>query len=155
MTIFFVGSLVLIFLGVWGAGLALPWSLAAGFSLLALWILGLKDAPLPRKHPARLLPGHSLLLFGAGQVGTKLGLYLWFSALGISLLLLWPWGPRLSRTLWAILWFVLAAVIHQLVAIGRGLEGIALWIWTGGVAILALLLAGKEARRNLKEGVMK
>lgn len=145
MTVHLVGSLFLILVAAFLSGWPAPWGLAGGGLLLGLWLLALiMRQPDPRV--LRLIPGHALLFFATGRTDCSPGLYLWLSAVALTfgLLLPRPW----TRPLWAILWPVSMAAIHQVGA--RKLAGPAFWAWTAGLSLLGLGLTAREMRTILR-----
>lgn len=84
--------------------------------------------------------------FAVGRTNSVLGLYLWLAAgvLTFGLVRPWPW----ARPIWAILWLVLMAAVHQVGA--TKLEGPAFWAWTAGLALAGLSLTAKEVRTILR-----
>ncbi len=140
------GSLILIPLCVGLAPVPPVPKVAAGLLLLGLWCWaatgGRARDPL---SPVRLLPAQALLFLGLGIVGAQAALWAWYAlapcTVGLDLAL----GARrrsLARVLYAILWLDLYALLHQLVALGRDLSGVALILWTVGVGSAALIFVG-------------
>ncbi|MCS7216882.1 MAG: hypothetical protein N2507_04705 [Candidatus Bipolaricaulota bacterium] len=143
MTALRVGSLALIALGVAVSGLPVPLRAAGGGLLFLLWLWLLR--PGAERRALRLLPGHALLFFGVGRTGSLPGFALWASAVALTLGL--ACGGAGTRPLWAILWPVLLAAVHQVGA--ARLTGAAFWAWTAGLALAALALTLKEGRTIL------
>ncbi|MFN3346313.1 MAG: hypothetical protein ACK42E_00650 [Candidatus Bipolaricaulaceae bacterium] len=138
-----MGSLFLVLVATFFSGWPTAWRLAGGSLLFGLWLLGLRQ---PDLRAVRLLPGHALLFFAAGRTECRSGLHLWLAAMAITFGLLapWPW----ARPLWAILWPVSLAAIHQVGA--RKLAGPAFWAWTAGLSLLGLALTVREMRTILR-----
>lgn len=112
-----------------------PLRAISGLLLVGLWGYSLWQAA-----SIRLLPGHALMFLGLSLVQAEIGLLIWFFvpplylALDISFRKGWR---SLSAGLYAILWLTLFFLVHQLVAVGRGFFGSALWAWSAGLSIFA------------------
>lgn len=108
-----------------------------GGLLLVLWLYGLASAKRGGRT-AGYIPGHALLFLGLGLVGAKEALLAWFAVppLSLALEVTLARGRRyLAALVYVILWLDLFACLHQLVAVGRGLTGTALWMWSAGVGV--------------------
>lgn len=133
---------------------------AAGGELLGLWFYWLwrerrgYRREVVRRNLLNLLPGHAVLFLGLGLVGAGAALFLWLALppLAVAFDLAAHRAPRsIVAFLYAILWFVAFALIHQLVAVGKGLAGSALLMWSVIVASAALAYAGLGVLR-IKRG---
>lgn len=155
--LFFLGSLLTVGIAVATTPYPLGWSVAGGCLLLLLWAYGVARAAqggLRPGSPVFLLPGHALLFFALGLVGAKAGRWAWLPVPVLSLLLDLAGGRSLARALYAILWFDLFALLHQVVALGRDLTGIPLLLWTVGLGAVAVLYVASGVRR-LGKGVVR
>ncbi|MCD6129107.1 hypothetical protein J7J35_05320 [Candidatus Bipolaricaulota bacterium] len=145
-------SLILIVL-VAGFTPVAPWLRAAGGAVLfTLWLYGLLGAA-GDSRSVGYLPGHALLFLGLGLVGAKAALWAWLAVplLTVALDLALRAGRRfLGASIYVILWLDLFASVHQLVALGRGLTGPALWAWSTGVGVFAALFVGLGALRIVR-----
>lgn len=147
---FFTGSLAVIGLSVAIVPYPLEWRLGAGASLLLAWGYGLWRATrgaLRLQSPVRLLPGHALLLLALGLVGAQAGFWAWMAILPLTVALDLAARRSLAVALYAILWFDLFALLHQVVALGRDLLGLALVLWSVAIALVAVLYVANGARR--------
>ncbi len=154
---FFAGSLAVVGLSVAAAPYALGWRLLAGALLLLVWGYGLARAAGGRLRPlspVRLLPGHALLFLALGLAGSDAGRWAWLAVPPLTVLLDLAHGRSLAPALYAILWLDLFALLHQVVALGRDLGGLALVAWSGAMAALALLFVGSGVRRLRRKGVV-
>lgn len=125
--------------------LSWEWRAAGGALLLALWLGTLLKGP-GAARVLRLLPGHALLFWAVGQTRAALGLYLWVTAMALTLVVLS--GRSWARPFWAILWPVLMGTMQQVGA--QRLRGPALAAWTAALAALALALTAREGRMILR-----
>ena len=132
----------------------------AGGELLGLWFywmwrerVGYRREAV-RKNLLNLLPGHAVLFLGLGLVGARAALLLWLALPPLAVLfdLAAHRAPRsIVAFLYAILWFAVFALIHQLIAVGRGLMGTGLLIWSVMTAFAALSYVGLGVIR-IKDG---
>jgi len=122
--------------------------------LLILWGYGLWRAQDGRgRTPVGYLPGHALLFLGLGLVGARAAILGWLAVplLTVALDLAFRAGRRfLSASVYVILWLDLFTSVHQLVALGRGLAGPALWAWSTGVGVFAVLFVGLGVLRIVR-----
>ncbi|MBC7093214.1 hypothetical protein H5T53_04310 [Candidatus Bipolaricaulota bacterium] len=147
---FFTGTLVLVLISVAVPTYALSWRVTGGALLVLLWGYGLWRAQkggLPPRSPIRLLPGHALLFFGLGLVGARAALWAWLAVPPLTVALDLARPRSLAAPVYAILWLDLFAVLHQLVALGRGLSGPAFWAWSGGMAVVAIPFVARGVLR--------
>lgn len=154
---FFLGSLVVVALSAGVTPYPVAWRLGGGALLLLLWGYGLWQAARGRLHPGspvRLLPGHALLFLGLGLVGAQAGLWAWIPVPALTILLDLARRRSLAIPVYAILWLDLFALLHQVVALGRDLSGLALVLWSGGVASAAVVYVVRGARRLSRKGVV-
>ena len=123
----------------------------AGAELLGLWFYWMwrerrgYRREIARRNLLNLLPGHALLFLGLGLVDARPALLLWLALPPLAALV--DFGahraPRsIAAFLYAILWTVIFALAHQLVAVGKGLTGSGLLIWTVAVISVALAFVG-------------
>jgi hypothetical protein len=139
-SLFYPASLILIVL-VAGFTPVAPWLRAAGGAvLLGLWLYGLLG-PTGERRSVGYLPGHALLMLGLGLVGARIALFAWlfiplgslaYEALRLS------GRTRPAAVLYAVVWLDIFACLHQLVALGKGLSGTGLWLWSAVLGALAL-----------------
>jgi len=152
-SIFYPLSLLLLLLCA-GASPVSPWlRVLGGGLLLALWGYGLWAQDGRGRTPVGYLPGHALLFLGLGLVGAKAALWAWLAVplLTVALDLALRAGRRfLGASVYVILWLDLFASVHQLVALGRGLAGPALWAWSTGVGAFAALFVGLGVLRIIR-----
>lgn len=150
---FFTGSLVVIGLSVAVPAYPVEWRLGTGVLLLLLWGYGLWRAAvgLLRPHsPVRLLPGHALLFLALGAVGAQAGLWAWVAVPLLTVLLDLARPRSLAVLVYAILWLDLFALLHQVVALGRDLTGLAFALWSAAIALVAALYVANGVRRIWK-----
>ncbi|MGC9529862.1 MAG: hypothetical protein ACP5G2_04495 [Candidatus Bipolaricaulaceae bacterium] len=153
---FFPLSLVAVLLCAATAPVAPQLRGGAGLALLLLWGYGLwraRGPGLPSRSPVRLLPGHALLFLALGVAGAEAGLGAWLAVPPLTIALdaaLRGRSRSLAAGLYAILWLDLFAAVHQLVALGRSLEGFALGAWSAGWGALALGFVGVGTWRTLR-----
>ncbi|MCR4391334.1 MAG: hypothetical protein NUV94_00805 [Candidatus Acetothermia bacterium] len=148
--VFLSGSLLVVLIAAALAPLPVPWRLTGGALLLGLWGHGLwrvRRGPLAGNSPVRLLPGHALLFLGLGLVGARAALAAWLAVPPLTVALDLARPRSLAAPVYAILWLDLFAVLHQLVALGRGLSGPAFWAWSGGVAVVAIPFVARGVLR--------
>ena len=123
----------------------------AGAELLGLWSYWVwrerkgYRREIARRNLLNLIPGHAVLFLGLGLVDAGPALFLWLTLPPLAVLV--DIGahraPRsIAAFLYAILWTVIFALIHRLVAVGRGLTGSGLLIWTVAVISVALAFVG-------------
>lgn len=86
-------------------------------------------------------------------MGSQAGPWAWLAAPPLTLLLDLARPRSLAIPLYAILWFDLFALLHQVVALGRDLTGLALALWSVGIALGAVLYVAGGARRLYRKGV--
>lgn len=154
---FFTGSLVVAAIAVAVPTYPVSWRLAGGAMLLLLWSYGLWRTGmggLRPNSPVRLLPGHALLFLALGLVGARAGFWAWLAVPPLTILLDLARRRSLALAMYAILWFGLFALLHQVVALGRDLTGTAFTLWSVGVAFLAVLYIANGARRIWRKGVV-
>ncbi len=132
----------------------------AGMELLGLWFYWLRRERVGyrreavRKNLLNLLPGHAVLLLGLGLVDARHALILWLALPPLTVLfdLAAHRAPRsIVAFLYAILWFGVFALIHQLIAVGKGLTGTGLLIWSAVIAFMALAYVGLGVLRIKSE----
>lgn len=155
--VLFAGSLIVIGLALAVVPYPLPWRLGGGALLLLLWAYGLWRAAGGLLHPTsavRLLPGHALLLLALGLVGSEAGFWAWTALPVLSLLLDLARHRSLATGMYAILWLDVFALLHQVVARGRNLTGLPFVLWSGGLALVAILFVANGVRRIWTKGVM-
>ncbi|MFO8034423.1 MAG: hypothetical protein R6U88_04580 [Candidatus Bipolaricaulota bacterium] len=149
------GSLVVILLSAVAAPLPLEQRAGGGVLLLALWAYAAwtKRAAHPTS-PLRLIPGVALAFFGLALVEARPALLAWAAAPPLIFALdqarLRAWWS-LSVAVYVILWFDLFALVHQLVAVGRELTGIALLSWSLGLGVVVTAYVTLGVVRVLKE----
>lgn len=153
-TVFLAGALLLVVLAAAVPAYPLAWRLGGGASLLALWLYGLwraQKGALAPGSPVRLLPGHALLFLALGLVGARAALGAWLAVPPLTVAL--DLAPRrsLAAALYAILWLDLFALLHQVVALGRDLSGLAFLAWTVAVALVATGSVAHRARKMMKK----
>lgn len=152
--VFLTGSLVVAGLSLAVVPYPVSWRLVAGSLLLVVWGYGLWRAGtgnLRPQSPVRLLPGHALLLLALGLVGSQAGFWAWVAVPPLTVLLdLAPGGRSLAVAVYAILWLDLFALLHQVVALGRDLIGLAYALWSVAIAFVAVLFVAAGARRLWK-----
>ena len=131
----------------------------AGAELIGLWFYWLWRErrgfrrEVVRKNLLGLLPGHALLFLGLGLARAGWALYLWLSLplLAISLDLAAHRAPRsIAAFLYAILWFVIFALVHQWIAVAKGLRGTGLLIWSVIIICVASAYVGLGLVRIIK-----
>lgn len=145
------GALVVIVLSAAAAPLSLPLRGAGGALLLGLWAYAAWSgrAGDPRS-PLRLLPGVALVFFGLALVGADAALIAWAAVPPLIVALdhvrFRDWRS-LATGLYVILWLDLFALVHQLVAVGRQLSGVALLSWSLGLGVVAIVYVAVGAAR--------
>jgi hypothetical protein len=154
---FLAGSLIVIGLSLAVVPYPLPWRLAGGALLLLVWGYGLWRAGTGRlgpSSPVRLLPGHALLFLALGLVGAQAGFWAWIAVPPLTVLLDLVHTRSLAPAVYAILWLDIFVLLHQVVALGRDLAGVALALWSVGIALLAVLYVANGARKLGRKGVV-
>ncbi len=154
---FLTGSLAVIALSLVAAPSPGAWRAGGGAALVLLWTYALVQASRGRlapRSPVRLLPGHALLFLALGVAGAEGGLWAWAAVPPLTVALDLARHRSLAAPLYAILWLDLYALLHQVVALGRDLAGTALYLWSAGVGLCALLWVGRGARRIWTKGVI-
>ncbi len=133
--------------------------LLAGAELVFLWGYWLRRErvgyreEVARKNLLGLIPGHAVLFLGLGMVGDSLGARIWLSVPFLSVLLdvaAHRGGRSMAAALYAILWFVIFALIHRLVTVGKGLSGGGLAGFSVGMGLVALFVVGLGVLRIVK-----
>ncbi|QAA76819.1 MAG: hypothetical protein BIP78_1053 [Candidatus Bipolaricaulis sibiricus] len=150
---FLAGSVAVIGLSLAVVPYPVAWRLGAGALLLVVWGYGLwreSRGTLGPTSPVRLLPGHALLLLALGVVGSSTGFWAWIPVPLLTIALDLARSRSIAVVLYAILWFDLFALLHHVVALGRDLTGLAFALWSGGIALVAVLYVAAGARRLWK-----
>jgi len=150
---FLAGSLALVAVATLIPGYPAAGRIAGGGLLLSLWAYGLWRAAtgnLRPSSPVLLLPGHALLFLALGLVGAEAGFWAWLAVPPLTVLLDLARLRSLAISVYAILWFDLFALLHQVVALGRDLTGLAFALWSVAIALVAALYVANGVRRLRK-----
>ncbi len=145
------GSLLVILLSSASAPLPVGQRAGGGALLLALWAYAAWTGRAARPTSAlRLMPGVALLLLGLALVEAGPALVAWVAVPPLVVALEEARRRRwrsLAVIVYAILWLDLFALVHQLVAAGRELTGVALLSWSLGLGVVAVVFVAVGAAR--------